>query len=105
MNPVKDTLCLFPLLVSYEAAGLLWMSGVNCDFVHNYMCGCACTARSICRSRVCEAECVCTHWCTLVGLSVYHVMAYTSAEATKEIHCQQQHSYWQGAIPPQRLMG
>lgn len=41
-----------PLLVSYEAAGLLWMSGENGHFVHNYVRCRACTVRSMCRSRV-----------------------------------------------------
>lgn len=65
MNPVKDTLYFLPLLVSYEAAGLLWMSGENCDFVHNYMCRCVRTVRGICLS--CVRVRVYTHWCTLVG--------------------------------------
>lgn len=97
----------FLLLVSYKAAGLLWMRTENCDVVHNYMCWCVqhmpdCALVCV-WEREREKEWECAHWCSLVSLCVYHVIAYTSTEATKEIHCQQQHSYWQGAIPPQRL--
>lgn len=43
------------LLVSYKAAGLLWMSTENCDFVHNYMCRCC--AHSV--QHMPDHECVC----------------------------------------------
>lgn len=64
---------------------------------------CAHSVRHICTSclRVCVRVCV----CSLLGLCADHVMAYTSTEATKELRCQHQHSDWQAAIPPQRLMG
>lgn len=56
-TPSRIRCAFFLLLVSYEAAGLLYMGTENCDFVHNYICWCASTVCSMCPIMlVCESE-------------------------------------------------